>query len=93
MKLIKFEIGETDLYAFREDKGINAKVFYDRQGKRKIYCDLHKRTQLLLSLYDEFTGMGYDYDMPFCPKCVRDNIKEYDDMDYIRIPYIDEAKF
>lgn len=86
MKLIKFEIGEGGMYAYREkDKEEDAKVFYDRLGKKKIYCDLHKHTQLRLTIEG-------DCDMPHCPRCVELGIKEYDDMDLIRVPYIEGLK-
>ena len=77
MRLRRFQVGESGGYAFK-DRNDEAKIYYDKLGKKKIYCDLHKRTQLMVSIFNEF-------DVPYCPKCVKDEIIEDG---YIRIPYI-----
>ena len=91
MNLIKFEIGETDLYAYVEEdeEGYikeDGLVFADKYGKVKIYCDLHTHTQLVL----DSSG---DYDMPFCPRCLKLKLKDFDDSPQIRVPYINEKKY
>ena len=95
MKLIKFEIGEGGIYAYMEDKLQDAKVFYDRKGKKKIFCDLHKRTQLNITLADDFGISVNDYDIPHCPRCVKLKVKQFPDIpesNDIRIPYIEGLK-
>jgi len=68
----KFQVGETDIILYF-NKDYN--IFADHYGHKKVYCDIHKRTQLRLDVGDQ-------WDIPFCWKC----IKNYDFTNNDRVP-------